>query len=69
MAKDSVRDVTERVTHTFWQGALASLPATLPLSKDAWDAAAWSVLIGGGAAVLALLRGMVKARGSRRDLA
>lgn len=66
MTGDSVRDVTERVLHTFWQGALGSLPATLPLSRDGWEAAGWSVLIGGGSAVLALARGMVKARGTRR---
>lgn len=62
MTKDEWADVGRRVGHTFWQAGVASLPATVPLTRDALESVALSFAVAGGAAVLALVKGMVKAR-------
>lgn len=63
MTRDQVMDVGERVVWTFAEAALAAVPATIVLTD--WSAvktAGAAALVAGGAAVLALLKGMVKAR-------
>jgi hypothetical protein len=66
MTRETVIDIAERSIHTFWQGAVGSLPATIPTTRNAWEAAGWSIIVGGLSAVLALFRGMVRARGTHR---
>jgi len=48
------RDLLERVVATFLQSFIAGIAITQPLDGSMWQAAA----IGGGGAVLALLKGM-----------
>jgi len=66
MTKEQWADVAQRVGHTFWQAGVASLPATIPLTRDTAESAVLSFAVAGGAAVLALIKGMVKERQRRR---
>lgn len=61
---DKAKDILRRAGHTFWQAGLASLPATIPLDMDAAEGVVLAFLAAGGAAVLSLIKGMVKARRS-----
>ena len=63
MTKDQWKDVGERVGWTFTEAALAAVPATVVLTDfTAVKTAAVSAAVAGGAAVLALLKGMVRER-------
>ena len=62
---DKAKDILERAGHAFWQAGLASLPVTVPLNVDALESVALTFLTAGGAAVLSLIKGMVKGRRSR----
>lgn len=59
---EKAKDILRRAGHTFWQAGLASLPATIPLDMDTAEGVTMAFLAAGGAAVLSLIKGMVKAR-------
>lgn len=61
---DEARDLLQRAGHAFWQGGLASLPATIPLSQNGLEAAALTFVAAGLSAALSVIKGMVKARRS-----
>lgn len=55
-------DMIERAGHAFWQGGLAALPVTVPLTEDGIKAGLLAFAVGGAASVLSLVKGMVMAR-------
>lgn len=62
MNRQQWRDVGERVWSTFWQAAVPTIPLTFVPSWDWAQQTAATAGIAGGAAVLSLLKGMVKER-------
>lgn len=63
---DQTQDIIERAAHAFWQGGLASLPVSIPLTEDALTSALLAFVVAGGSAVLSVIKGMVKERRRRR---
>lgn len=63
---DTAADLRNRALHAFWQGGIASLPVTIPLDQNALRAALLAFVAGGTAAVLSLVKGMVKERRQRQ---
>lgn len=61
---DEATDMLERAGHAFWQGGLAALPVTVPLTEDGIKAGLLAFAVGGASAVLSLIKGMVKERRS-----
>lgn len=55
-------DIIERAAQAFWQGGVAALPVTIPLTEDGVTAGLLAFAVGGAASVLSLIKGMVKAR-------
>lgn len=65
MTTDQWKDVGERVAWTFVQAAVSAIPTGLVLTDwSAVKAAGIGAVVAGGAAVIALLKGMVKTRRS-----
>lgn len=63
MSNEQWKDVGERVSWTFAQAAVSAIPTGLVLTDwSAVKAAGIGAVVAGGAAVLALVKGMVKAR-------
>jgi len=59
---DQWEDIAQRAVSTFWQGAVAAAPVTVAADWSAIQGALLAMAIGGGAALLSSVKGMVKAK-------
>lgn len=62
MSREQMEDILERAAATFWQGALAAAPLTVVTDWSGIKVAVTAMLIGGGAAVLSGIKGIVRAK-------
>jgi hypothetical protein len=66
MTPDQWEDVAQRAIATFWQGAVAAAPVTVAADWGAIRSGLLAMAIGGGAALLSTVKGMVKAKRNNR---
>ena len=59
---DQWEDISQRAISTFWQGAVASAPVTVAADWSAIQAGLLAMAVGGAAALLSAVKGMVKAK-------
>lgn len=62
MDDKKMKDIRDRALHAFWEGGLASLPVTIPLTGDALKVVLLAFVSAGVSSVLSLAKGMVKER-------